>query len=255
MSVFTITFSPTGGTQKCADLLANGLAPSHTVIDLTDRTLDFASIAFSADDICVIAVPAYGGRVPDIAVSRLRQLRGSGARAVLGAVYGNRAFEDTLLELRDTLEAAGFRPVAAVTALAEHSIVREIAAGQPDDTDAAQLAGFAAKIRERLESGFVPEPLAVPGNVPYRTFGGVPLKPQADPAACDGCGKCAALCPVGAIPADQPAETDAAACISCMRCLSVCPNSARAVNPDMLAGLAQKLNALCGERKQNELFL
>ena len=255
MTVFTITFSPTGGTQKCADLLANALSPAHTVIDLTDRTLDFASIPFSADDVCIVAVPVYGGRVPDIAVLRLRQLHGSGARAVLVAVYVNRAFEDTLLELRDTLQATGFRPVAAVAALAEHSIVRQIAAGQPDADDAAQLSGFAAKIRERLESGKIPEPLTVPGNVPYRAFGGVPLKPQADPTACNSCGKCASLCPVGAIPADTPAETNADACISCMRCIAVCPNGARALNPDMLAGLAQKLGAVCGERKQNELFL
>ena len=67
------------------------------------------------------AVPSYGGRVPEIAVSRLKQMKGNGARAVLLVVYGNREYEDTLLELSDVMEAAGFSPVAAVAAVAEHS--------------------------------------------------------------------------------------------------------------------------------------
>ena len=70
----------------------------------------------------VIAVPSYGGRVPGTAAGRLGAIRGNGARAVLVCVYGNRAYEDTLVELQDIAKQAGFRVTAAVAAVAEHSI-------------------------------------------------------------------------------------------------------------------------------------
>lgn len=40
-------------------------------------------------------------------------MQGNGVRAVLPAAYGNRAYGDTLLELKNTLTDAGFRCVAA----------------------------------------------------------------------------------------------------------------------------------------------
>ncbi len=101
-------------------------------MDLCSRDTDFAALLLKEEDICLVAVPSYGGRVPGLAVSRLRQIKGNSARAVLIAVYGNRAYEDTLVELRDVLEEAGFSCVAAVAAVAEHSIMRQFAAGRPD---------------------------------------------------------------------------------------------------------------------------
>lgn len=118
MHTYQITFSPTGGTKRVADILTGRLADATETIDLCDRAVDFSGIAFSPEDVCVVAVPSYGGRVPGIAVQRLSQLKGNGAKAVLAAVYGNREFEDTLVELTDALDAAGFICVAAVSAVA-----------------------------------------------------------------------------------------------------------------------------------------
>ena len=95
----------------------------------------------SKEDLAVIAVPSYAGRVPAVAVQRLAAVKGNGARAVLVCVYGNRAYEDTLVELADTAKEAGFRVMAAVSAIAEHSIARQFAAGRPDAEDAQRLAG------------------------------------------------------------------------------------------------------------------
>ena len=96
MSVYSILFSPTGGTKKVADCLTEGFSLEMREIDLTNPAADFSSFSFTADDICVVAVPSFGRRVPAPAVSRLANMSGNGARAVLAVVYSNRAYEDTL---------------------------------------------------------------------------------------------------------------------------------------------------------------
>ena len=254
MKLYEIVFSPTGGTQKVADVLTKALGTGAIQIDLADARGDFGAYSFCPEDICVIAVPSYGGRVPAAAISRLGQLHGGQARAVLVCVYGNRAYEDTLLELKDTLLAAGFRCTAGVAAVAEHSIMRRFAAGRPDEVDALELRGFGEKIRAKLEVGNAEDDLALPGNTPYRQYSGVPMKPTAG-KKCTKCGLCADRCPVGAIPVNAPNETDAAKCISCMRCVSICPNKARTVNRLMLTVGAHKMKKACMEPKKNELFL
>ena len=118
MKGYEICFSPTGGTRKAADLLAEPLFSETVPVDLTDSQADFSTVVLRAEDVAVIAVPSYGGRVPATAVQRLSAVRGNGARAVLVCVYGNRAYEDTLAELQDTAKQAGFRVVAAVAAVA-----------------------------------------------------------------------------------------------------------------------------------------
>lgn len=113
MKLYSIVFSPTGGTQKVAALLTKALGGEAAAIDLTDSKQDFSTIGLTQEDVALIAVPSYGGRVPAAAVERLTAMHGQGARAVLVCVYGNRAYEDTLVELEDAAQKAGFRVVAA----------------------------------------------------------------------------------------------------------------------------------------------
>lgn len=246
--VYQLIFSPTGGTQAVASVLTGG-----QVIDLTDRTFDFSSVKLTAEDVALLAVPSYGGRVPEPAVERLGKVHGNGARAVLLCVYGNRAYEDTLSELSDVAEFAGFRVVAGVAAIAEHSIARKYAAGRPDEADKAVLQEFRAKIQAKLDTGDTTAP-ALPGNRPYKKRGVRSIVPQAS-KACTACGRCAAVCPVGAINPANPKETDSHLCISCMRCVAQCPVHARDLNPVVLGGLELALKPVCSTRKENELFL
>ena len=95
---YEITFSPTGGTKKCADLLSAAWS-EKTEIDLMDRKADFSKYTFTEEYTCLVAVPSFGGRVPAIATERLQNMQGGGAKAILVVVYGNRAYEDTLVEL------------------------------------------------------------------------------------------------------------------------------------------------------------
>ena len=170
MSVFEIVFSPTGGTQKVSGLVAGALDKNTVTVDLTDSGLDFSAVSMTEDDVAVISVPAYAGRIPAVVADRLGMVRGNGARAVLVCVYGNRAFEDTLVELEDVAKHAGFRVIAAVAAIAEHSIARQFAAGRPDAQDAAQLAEFAQQIQQKLLAEDASGP-SIPGNRPYKQAG------------------------------------------------------------------------------------
>ena len=170
MKLYNIVFSPTGGTKKVSALLTDALEGEAANVDLTDSKQNFRTVQRTQEDIAVISVPSYGGRVPAVAVERLTMLRGQGARAVLVCVYGNRAYEDTLVELEDAAKQAGFRVSAAVAAIAEHSIARQFAAGRPDTQDVKQLSDFARQIQRKLSAEDSTEP-TIPGNRPYKKAG------------------------------------------------------------------------------------
>lgn len=251
--IFSIIFSPTGGTQRVADRLCEALGQDRQSIDLCDRFRNTESVSFAPGDICVVAVPSFAGRVPAAAAERLQKLIGNGAMAVPVAVYGNRAYEDTLLEMKHILTGQGFRCIAAVAAIAEHSMLRQYAAGRPDAQDMAELDLFAGKIMNAVRSDSISCDLPVPGNFPYRDIGAF-LKPETT-ETCIRCGVCADMCPAGAIPMDEPSATDLNRCISCVRCISICPMQARRLNPAMLEAVNTRIgNALSG-RKSNDLFL
>ena len=101
MSVYSIYFSPTNSTKEIVNLVANEFG-SYQEIDLSKKE-DMVDQVFDADDVCVIGVPSYGGRVPGIALERMNKFKGNHAKAILVVSYGNRAFEDTLKELVDDL--------------------------------------------------------------------------------------------------------------------------------------------------------
>lgn len=252
MTIQQIIFSPTGGTEKVAAILAKALGETHHTIDLCASEFNGDNAAISADDLCIIAVPSYGGLVPATAVSRIASMKGHGAKAVLVAVYGNREFEDTLIQLKTVAESAGFIPIAAVAAIAEHSILRKFAANRPDSADEAELIDFAKQISAKIDAPV--SPLTVPGNIPFKESKGSSMKPAAN-ENCTQCGLCAQQCPVRAISADRPEQTNAAMCISCMRCIHVCPANARGLSPESLAFVDQFLTKVASERKGNQLFI
>ncbi|MDE6056036.1 MAG: EFR1 family ferrodoxin [Lachnospiraceae bacterium] len=254
MKLVQIAFSPTGGTQKVADIITDEWKETITCIDLSDAEADYSKITIEPEDIALVAVPSYGGRVPELAAKRLAMVHGKQARCIIVCVYGNRAYEDTLVELQDIVENCGFRTVAGISAVAEHSIMHQYAAGRPDKKDAEELREFAKMIYGRLMDTKMSEAvLKIPGNRPYKKAGGAGMVPKAA-KECVNCGLCAKNCPAQAISRENMKTADLTKCISCMRCVVRCPKSARKVNSAMVSVAALAMKKACSERKENELF-
>lgn len=253
MKITEIYFSPTGGTKKVSEVLSTLLSNEVESINLTDRNINLKEIKINSDDVAVISIPSYGGRVPHNVTQKLRDIKGNGARAVLVCVYGNRAYEDTLIELMDTVKESGFKVISAVSAIAEHSIARQFASGRPDEMDLKKIAEFADEIKNKIEKNDYKEP-EIPGNRPYKKYSNGNMIPKPN-KSCNKCGICIKECPVGAIDNDNPKKVDGDKCISCMRCISVCPNSARKLNPVALSAVSIALKTVCSDRKECELFI
>lgn len=251
-------FSPVFHTRALVRALGRALAERLGVAetrerDATPRAAGETRLSLAPSDLAILGVPVYGGRVPASALERLPAAAGS--PAVLLVSYGNRAFEDALLELRDGAVARGFRPIAAAACVAEHTIAG-YAAGRPDAADMAALEDFAGAVASLARRGGPGRPAEpdIPGTRPYRKFSPSAL-PQQVGAACSRCGLCAAHCPTGAIDADEPARVDAGRCICCMRCVNICPARARQADAGFLAAITARLAPLCAGRKEAAFFL
>ena len=241
-------FSPTGGTKKVADAIAAGFNIPVVEMDLTKTD---ASVKLGERDALMAVLPVYAGRVPQVSLERLAALKGNGQKAVAVVVYGNREFDDALLETKDALEANGFQVIAAAAFIAEHSIVRSIAVGRPDGSDEALCRQFAADVMAKADGAAL---VQVPGNTPYKELKPAAFHPSAS-EACVKCGACAQQCPVGAIPLDDPSQTLGDVCINCMRCVETCPQQCRALSDAFLKMITPMLNQNAARYKKPTIFL
>ncbi len=251
--VNNIYFSPTFSTKKVVETVGNTISDNTFNLDLSNKDDDYSKYEFSENEICIIGVSSFGGRVPLTARERISKLKGNNTPCIIIATYGNRAYEDTLIELKDILSSEGFKVFAAMSIVCEHSIMNEFAKGRPNEEDINEIKDYAIKIKEKIESNNMEE-IEVPGNNPYKKYGAIPMVPKAD-KNCIKCGKCADECPVGAIDFNEPDKTDKDKCISCMRCINVCEYNARSLNKVILMAARKKLKKACEGRKENELFI
>lgn len=243
-------FSPTGSTAKIAVHLGNALADRVTQLDLSAQKLEAHSVSTG---ISIVAVPVYSGRVPARAVEAIRLLSGNGQPCVAVVVYGNRAFDDALIELMDILGEQNFKIIAAGGFIAQHALVAEIATGRPDAKDLADVNSFGQTILDIAASGKISTSLQVPGNRPYVTSPASKI-PIMVGESCINCGRCAEHCPVAAIPIDSFSSTNIEKCILCMRCVCNCPVDARSLPQQAQEKLSAFLQKYA-ERRDPQTFI
>lgn len=250
--LYEIMFSPTGGSSKATRRFSAAWSCEKKSIDLFRRDFERRLPELTADDVCIISAPVFCGRIPSIEAQRLSLLKGNGAKAVIMAVYGNRAVEDALVEMEDILHNCGFKIAAGIEAVAEHSLIREFGQGRPDKQDAECLLDFGRQVIKKLSSGDNTEP-QLPGNRPYRDIS-PGIVPEVT-AGCINCGICARECPAGAISFGGNWVADPEKCISCLHCVRFCPKSYRILDPQRVQELYQKLLPDCTTRKENKLYI
>ena len=222
-TVYPAWFSPAGTTRTVVERVCAGLGEIGGHCDLQEHPPE-GEVSLPAGALLVAGAPVYAGRLPAIAAQRFSMLKGNDTPAVALAVYGNREYEDALLELCDILEGNGFWIVAAGAAVGQHSIFPNTAAGRPDEADLAKLDDFA------------------------RSF--YPVGSE----RCTGCGACSRICPAGAIDPARPRETDKERCIPCGACIRVCPTGARAFRGPVYTAAKEGFGLLYKVRKEPEFF-
>ena len=127
MKISTMYFSATDTTKKVVSSIANKILENidgeikSNSIDFTLPKIRKEPVSFTKDDVVIIGVPVYAGRVPNILLKYLNSIAGNGALAIAVVVYGNRNYDDALIELKDILELNGFKVIAGGAFIGEHS--------------------------------------------------------------------------------------------------------------------------------------
>ena len=241
-------FSATGNTCKVIRSIGREMNQESIEYNLTNSLLT-EDIILSNTDLLIVGVPSFAGRVPQVCLPWIQLFKGNNTPAIIVCTYGNRDYDDTLLEMKDVLSANGFKVISAAALVAQHSIFPRVGEGRPNEEDDAELTEFVNKnlsILESLKDVSDIKDLEVKGNHPYRAIGNIPLKPKGN-RKCNACGICVHLCPTLAIPKDNPRKTDTEKCISCARCIAVCPQHSRA-----FGGILYKIASRSFTKKHRE---
>lgn len=227
--VNTLFFSATGTTEIVVKAAAEGVGVEEVIHHNITKNQSTEEVVLGSNDLLIVGMPVYAGRIPQLAIPALNRFKGTNTPAIVICLYGNRDYDDALLELKDIVSANGFKAISSGLFIGQHSIFRDVATGRPNAADlieASNLGKGTISLLESIDSLDEIEEIEVEGNKPYREVKKVPLRPRGD-NKCIDCGSCVRICPTGAIKAETPRKTDKNLCISCARCIAECPEDAR----------------------------
>lgn len=251
--VTRVFYSATGTTNRIINAVEEGLNfEKKREVNLTEHnTRKSFELMLEKDELLIVGIPVYAGKIPDFLVPSLKKLNGDGQSAVIIAVYGNVTEGIVLEELKELLEDRGFKVIGAASFIGEHSFSDSeynIAAGRPDISDCQKAKSFGADIGKKLEKlsnckniesvqindnggSFVTNIIE---KIPIPQYGSKKFvkKPDVDMTKCINCKICAELCPVSAIDIES-LRIDDSICIRCMSCVKNCPVKARNIEYKM----------------------
>lgn len=251
-NVHLIYFSPAYSTRKIVRLIGESISQPFTEYDIT-QGLD-SDLLFTENDFVVFAMPVYAGRIPHYATKYIEKVKGNNTLASVVCVYGNRDYDDALLELQDITEQNGFNVISGAAFIARHSIFPSVAENRPDAEDMEIIKEFAYKTNAILnEKEAEYNKIGIKGNRPYKVPGKIPFVPKVS-KKCNSCGTCVKLCPAEAIPKENPKTTDKKLCVICARCINVCPQNARQFGGLIYKIANNQFRSKFANRREAELF-
>ena len=269
--VTAVYYSATGNTEKVAAAIAQRIAEKLGIpMEKYDFTLPRnrqEEKSFPAGELVVFGTPVYAGRVPNKMLPAVQTLfKSDGALAIPVVTFGNRNFDNGLIELRNELEKNGFHTVAGAGFAASHVFTDKLAPGRPDGKDMEILEHFADAAAEKIAAMTeIPAPVSVRGDDPvgpyYTPLGtdGKPAvflkaKPRTHAELCDKCGKCVEVCPMGSISAEDPTVVTGI-CIKCQACIKKCPVHAKYFDDPAFLSHVAMLEQNYTRRAEPETFL
>lgn len=269
--VWAVYFSPTGTTRKIVTATGRGLSrmlkSDFEEYDFTLPKTRAQALHFSSADLVVLGTPVYAGRVPNVLLPYLNSIEGNEALAIPIVLFGNRDYDDALIELRDILEKDGLHTLAAGAFVGEHSFSRVLAKNRPDSKDMDMVSEFVQQITTKIhESTDSPEhSIPVSGTpFPYRGYY-TPRDRQGNPVdirkvkpltndRCNDCKLCAKVCPMGSISFDNVREFTGI-CIKCGACIKKCPKQAKYYEDAGYLYHQHELEEGLTHRAENTLFV
>jgi NAD-dependent dihydropyrimidine dehydrogenase PreA subunit/flavodoxin len=269
--IWAVYFSPVGNTKKSVVALADAIGKK---LNLAAEKLDYTLPAaretmnhFNKTDLVIWGTPVYAGRIPNKLLPYLQNnFAGNHALAVAIAVFGNRSFDDALIELRNILEANGFHTIAGAGLVAQHAFSTVLAASRPDQADHKKIEAFAARIVKKIAMlETFPQPVDVKGNNPpevYYTAKGLDgkptiflkAKPKTDAEKCNHCGVCIHKCPMGSINRNDPSDITGI-CIKCHSCVKRCKQAAKYFDDEQFISHKLMLERDFTHRAESEFFI
>jgi NAD-dependent dihydropyrimidine dehydrogenase PreA subunit/protein involved in ribonucleotide reduction len=263
-------FSATDTTKKVVSGIAKEISKNidrEITINYIDFTLPgvrIKPVSFSEEDVVIIGVPVYAGRVPNVLLKYLNSITGNGALAIAVVVYGNRNYDDALIELKDILEFNGFKVIAGGAFIGEHSFSITLAKNRPDEKDMALVGDFANQIHTKITTQEEIQTVVVDGIQPYRKYY-VPKNKNGSPvdirkvapktnSNCIDCKLCVDVCPMGSIDAEDVSKLNGI-CIKCGACIKKCPTQAKYYDDKDYLRHQQELEIEFTSRREPELFI
>jgi ferredoxin len=262
-------FSPTGTTKKVITEIISGIkvnidVSDINIIDFTNFDVRTKPLHFNDDDMLIIGVPVYAGRVPNILLKYLNTVKANKALTVPVVVYGNRNYDDALLELNDILNSNGFRTIAAAAFIGEHSFSNILAEKRPDEVDIKAIKEFGGKIALRIKNNDIVKSLNIKGNRPYgayyrpkdkngNLYDFTKIKPKTN-EKCNDCKICVEVCPMNSIDMEQVSLINGI-CIKCCACVKSCPKEAKYFDDENFLLHKKELETNLIERREPEVFI